>query len=277
MNKEQFKTKMIGSPIIRICSYPYIKLKHALCAKEYINLKEGERIRVFRNRYNRKRCFVVGNGPSLKMNDLKLLYENHEICFGMNHIYDLFSKTEWRPEFYFCFDRDFIRTTYEKIVNLPINNIFIEYSKTPKSRVSKNNVYYFFSDYVFALKRGTAITNYVCEEVDKRCSFVTNTTHLCIEFAIYMGFKEIYLIGMDHDYSFGYDKNHAEGIKEAEYNDKKLFVTSDMDVSTRKFEQYRKYAEEHNIQIYNVSHGGKLEVFERKDLNSLFLRRNGNV
>lgn len=32
----------------------------------------------------------------------------------------------------------------------------------------------------------------------------------------------------------------------------------------------KKYAEEHGIKIYNATRGGKLEVFERVDFDSLF-------
>lgn len=270
MNKEQFKTKIIGFSLIRMLSYPYIKTKHIICQRNYGNTEEGKRLQTFKNKYKGRRCFIVGNGPSLKIEDLDILHNNKEICFGMNHIYDLFVKTSWRPEFYFCFDRDFIRTTYAKIIDLPVQNIFIEYSKAPKKRILKDNVYYYFSDYVFAIKRGTAVTDHVCEEVDKLCSFVTNTTHLCIEFAIYMGFKEIYLIGVDHDYSFGYGQNHANGINEPEYNDESLFVTSDMEVSSGKFEQYNLFAEKNGIKIYNATHGGKLKAFKRTEFDLLF-------
>lgn len=31
----------------------------------------------------------------------------------------------------------------------------------------------------------------------------------------------------------------------------------------------KRYAEEHNIQIYNATRGGKLEVFERKHFDSI--------
>ena len=156
---------------------------------------------------------------------------------------------------------------------MPVKKIFIEYSKSPRRDIIHNsNIYYYFADYVFAVKRGTAITDHVCAELDRKTSFVTNTTHLCIEFALYMGFSEIYLIGIDHDYSFGYGKNHAKGITEGIHNDKNEFCTSDLDVSTQKYNQYKLYAEINNVCIFNASVGGKLNVFERVNFEEVINR-----
>lgn len=269
MNRYQVIRKMVENPIIRLCAYPLLYIKHKAARERYINSEYPKKIEKIRNMHLGKRCFIVGNGPSLKREYLDVLHEHNEICFGMNHIYDLFDRTKWRPNFYFCFDRDFIRAEYKAITELDVDNIFIEYSKAPKIRAEKDNVYYYFSDYVFSVKRGCAITDHVCTELQKEASFVTNTTHLCIEFALYMGFKEIYLLGIDHDYSFGYGKNHAEGISEGKHNDDKVFCNSDMGVAITKYKQYADFAKQNGTTILNATDGGKLEVFKRINFGEL--------
>ena len=271
MNKQQLIRSMIGNPILRICSYPWIMYKHNRDYKRYLKSDNPQKIRSLKDSYKGRRCFIVGNGPSLKIEMLDILNERNEVCFGMNHIFDLYNETKWRPDFYFCYDRDFIRAEYDNLLNLPSKMLFMEFSKVPKNRMKKKeNVYYYFTDYVFAVERGTAITDHVCTELDKLTSFVTNTTHLCLEFAMYMGFKEIYLVGVDHDYSFGYGKNHAKGIKEGQHNDSKVFCTSNMNVSTLKYEQYQKYAESKSVSIINATEGGKLSCFSRKGFYEVF-------
>lgn len=270
MDKSRIKRRIIDNKIVRVLSYPYINYKHIKDKQNYIRTGYGKTISKFKNMYVGERCIIVANGPSLRYEDLEKIKSSNIKSFGMNHIYDLFNVVDWRPDFYICFDREFIADKYSEICNLPIDNIFIEYSKIPKSKdIIKQNVYYFFSDYVFAIKRGTAITNHVCTELEKETSFVTNVTHLCIEFAIYMGFKEIYLIGVDHDYSFGYGKNHVKGISEGKHNDENHYVNSDMNVSQIKFRQYEEYAKKNNIKIFNATRGGKLEVFERINIDNL--------
>ncbi|MCI0854684.1 MAG: hypothetical protein J4N91_09695, partial [Chloroflexi bacterium] len=44
----------------------------------------------YRDRHRGERCFVIGNGPSLKQTDLSLLKE--EFTFGMNRIYMIFAE-----------------------------------------------------------------------------------------------------------------------------------------------------------------------------------------
>jgi len=46
------------------------------------------RLRLFKNKHKGQRCFIVGNGPSLKEMDLAPL--RNEFTFGLNRIYLLF-------------------------------------------------------------------------------------------------------------------------------------------------------------------------------------------
>ena len=59
-------------------------------------------LKTLKNRYAGKRCFVIGNGPSLTKEDLELL--RNEVTFASNRIYKMFDKTDWRPTFYAVFD-----------------------------------------------------------------------------------------------------------------------------------------------------------------------------
>src|SRR5690242_15309754 len=58
------------------------------------------RLRACQNQYAGKRCFVVGNGPSLKKTDFSLL--ENEITFATNRIYLAFDQLKWRPSYYVC-------------------------------------------------------------------------------------------------------------------------------------------------------------------------------
>lgn len=57
-----------------------------------------KRIKKLKSRYAGETCFVIGNGPSLKLSDLEQLRQSY--TFGVNKIYDLYTMTEWRPTFY---------------------------------------------------------------------------------------------------------------------------------------------------------------------------------
>ena len=56
------------------------------------------KLKKYKDIHKGKRCFIIGNGPSLQMSDLEILYKNKEICFGVNRIFLGFKDTEWRPD-----------------------------------------------------------------------------------------------------------------------------------------------------------------------------------
>ena len=74
-----------------------------------------ERLGVFKGKYAGKRCFIIGNGPSLRMEDLDRLQEKGEICFGLNVIHKAYENTKWRPDFVCMKDPLVIVQNYESI------------------------------------------------------------------------------------------------------------------------------------------------------------------
>ncbi len=47
-----------------------------------------------------ERCFILGNGPSLRSMDLAPL--SHEVTFGLNRIYLMFDRLTFHPTYYVC-------------------------------------------------------------------------------------------------------------------------------------------------------------------------------
>ena len=55
----------------------------------------SDQIRKYKDIGKGKRCFVIGNGPSLKVSDLERI--KNEDCFAANRIFKIFPNTTWRP------------------------------------------------------------------------------------------------------------------------------------------------------------------------------------
>ena len=87
-----------------------------------------ETVSKFKNKHQGERCFIIGNGPSLDPNDLNRL--NDEICFGTNGIYNIYSKTSWRPTYYCVTDKNFIYKNRKIIEEQNIQNKFIGITET---------------------------------------------------------------------------------------------------------------------------------------------------
>ena len=72
------------------------------------NTSYGKTLSSYKNKYSGKRCFLIGNGPSLKAEDLTKLYKNGDITFAFNRVYNIFDDTEWRPKFYISQDEKIV-------------------------------------------------------------------------------------------------------------------------------------------------------------------------
>lgn len=103
--------------------------------------------------------------------------------------------------------------------------------------------------------------------------------------AIYMGFREIYLLGVDstqspgvHTYDFLNLKNHFYDEEPDELNERQEIMrpydyddnwSKYFDLVNRHYQVACDYAEAHGIKIYNATRGGKLDVFERIDVDKI--------
>ena len=92
-------------------------------------------------KYKGQRCFIVGNGPSLNLEDLNKL--KNEKTFAFNRIYYIFDKTEWRPSFYITEDIKIISNSLDEINKLNLKNIFVPDIIKFDYKIDINNAIYF--------------------------------------------------------------------------------------------------------------------------------------
>lgn len=96
----------------------------------------------------------------------------------------------------------------------------------------------------------------------------TTVTYTCMQLAVYMGFREIYLLGVD--FSYGNSKKNISYTHFYEsYKPEEKGIGYVKQV-TLAYESAKQYTDSHEIKIYNVTRGGKLGIFERVDFDSLF-------
>ncbi len=220
-------------------------------------------IRKFRNLYERKRCFIVATGPSLRIEDLNVLKEKKEICISMNNIFYLFNETEWRPDYYVMCDHRGFDLHEGMLDNLPINNVFLsDNSDTFWKHTHKKNIYRYHFHYEYYYNRLPKFS----EDFSKKIYIGGTVTYSCMQLAAYMGFKEIYLLGVDFSYG-GQKKNEAYTHF---YNEKKITSIGFVNLVTLAYQSAKQYADEHGLKIYNATRGGKLEIFERINFDDLF-------
>lgn len=237
----------------------------------------GRALLAFRNRYSGKRCFLIGNGPSLQKEDLERLYEHQEISFACNIIYRMYDKVQWRPTCHFISDVIYTAGFSEGIKRDMDTTLFVnrdayrEWKKRPENVIYVNCV---------NQKKYKVSRNILAYYIPAQATVMT----FMLEMAMYMGFKEIYLLGVDCTNSFteGHFTENYVPSELDEYNLNRARRTMNRpDMTLEELGEYRRnrslmayqklknYAEARGVKIYNASRGGKLEIYERVEFDTL--------
>lgn len=227
------------------------------------------------NKYVGKRCFILGNGPSLTPEDLDKL--KGEITFASNRIYKIFDKTDWRPTYYGMLDEAVGKTPglAEEVSKLKCIK-FLRKEGFLTYRNIKGDTCYIKSWW----NRKYLDDPQFSEDLTKGVYTIATVTYMLIELARWMGFSEMYLLGMDNRYKFGMTRDgkvfRNEGVCSyfgEEMKNEPLPQTApatwEMDVA---YEYAEKYSREHGFRIYNATRGGFLEKFERVNLDEVLNR-----
>lgn len=224
-----------------------------------------------KNVHNGNSCFIVGTGPSLNTKDLHTLQEKNIVTFAPNRIFELTEKIDWQPTYYICQDHHIIRSFKDRIAEIPSKSSFVpvEYVETFKDPKFK-----FFvlreRDYYPGLPKFS-------KDITKRIDQGYTVTYGAIQLASYMGFKNIYLLGVDHNYSV-YRDSKGRPVRQnyqkrdypeemTNYMNEKTFPR--IEESTIAYEKAEKVSGKLGFKVFNATRGGKLEAFERVDFDKL--------
>lgn len=252
-----------GNKFIRLCAYPYCTFKRHLQTKRYSKSYFSAQISQWKGAYKNKRCFIIGNGPSLRIKDLEKL--NTEITFSSNRIYHVYNSTGWRPDFYVAFEPEFCKTNADMLAKMEIKKArFLNINAWSRNRES-NNTFWLNCTSKYQLAKLTTKNIEFSNDIAVCVRDAYSVTYTILQIAIYMGFQEIYLLGIDHyDKSIGNQSVHFYKNKKNEYQTPTYLEGIEYGYSLAK-----KEAEKRGIHIYNATRGGRLEVFERVDFDSL--------
>jgi FkbM family methyltransferase len=218
----------------------------------------------FKNVHCGERCVIIGNGASLNRMDLSFLQK--EISFGLNRIYLIFDKWKFRPTYYVAVNPLVIGQSNENIRKLT----------APKFLSDFGRKFFKESEDVFFVKN-TEDWKFSKDPNLGLCEGWT-VTYVAIQLAYYMGFKEVVLIGVDHDFqacgspnqevvSEGPDPNHfhpdyfGKGVR---------WHLPDLERSERSYRMAKEAFESEGRRILDGTVDGKLTVFPKIDYREHF-------
>jgi uncharacterized Rossmann fold enzyme len=239
-------------------------LKNELCLFDNnIDYREFIYLEKYKDVFRGQRCFIVGNGPSLNVGDLERIKDKGIVSFASNGIYKIYQDTSWRPKYYFYGDVE----AFKRANNIQKDQIYFM-SDLFKDIVGKSDNINFFH-HIFKLNQdGSALFS---DNIVKGVSGGRTITYVMLQFAIYMGFKEIYLLGVDFSWGeHGENTHFCNDYVDPQYEQRIRENVMHKDKLIKNYECANRFAEEHGVKIYNATRGGYLEVFERIDFDLIF-------
>ncbi len=223
------------------------------------------RLESLENIHQGERCFIIGNGPSLKNTDLSRL--KNEFTIGMNRIYLLFPQMGFPTSYYLSVNDLVVEQCAEDIQNLGIPKFLSWHSRRWISPA--DNLYYLYTTYT-SPKFAAHLAHRLWEGA--------TVTYVAMQLAFFLGFKTVILIGVDHSFvtqgkpnttvtSQGDDPNHFDP---GYFGKGFRWQLPDLETSEIAYQMARQEYQKHGRQIYDATIDGKLRIFPRLEYNLLF-------
>jgi hypothetical protein len=226
-----------------------------------------ERLAELKDIHSGQRCFIIGNGPSLKRTDLSRLRGEHTV--GMNRFYMAFPELGFTTTYYLSVNSLVIEQCAQDIRTLPVPKFL---SWRSRHLVESTEDIIFLHTTYTGPRFATDARGRLWEGA--------TVTYVALQLAYHMGFQQAILIGVDHSFttqgppnttvvSQGDDPNHfhpgyfGKGFR---------WQLPDLETSERAYHMARDAYQSAGRQVLDATVGGNLDVFPKVEFNSLFDR-----
>lgn len=215
------------------------------------------RLEKFRNIHRGEQCFIIGNGPSLNKMDLGRL--NEHTCFGLNKIHLICDSAGLEVDYHVAVNPLVIQQSAAQFARLRCPS-FLSYQASIGHVKPVENIVFLLCVDPFTFRPD--ITQGVCDGY--------TVTYAAMQIAYFMGFKEVYLIGVDHNfdvngkpnelqYMSGPDPNHFDpGYFRGHY-----WHLPDLEGSELAYRMAQFFFRRDGREIYDATVDGKLNVFPK--------------
>lgn len=218
----------------------------------------------YRDVHKGGRCFIVGNGPSLQKTDLNLL--KNEYSFGMNRIYLLFENTLFRPSYYACVNNLVIRQFAKEISSIDCPKFLELNCKNDIANDPSMHFLKYLSEPKFYKNPSQGLWH------------SATVTYVCLQLAYFMGFSDVILLGVDHNFvskgkpheaqkSNGDDPNH---FHPSYFGTGITWNLPDLETSEVGYRLAKEAFEGDGRRIRDATIDGKLNVFDKINYLELF-------
>lgn len=236
------------------------------------------RLSELKNTHPGEACFVIGNGPSLTAADLDRIRQQGIFCFASKGIYKIFPQTAWRPDVWGVSDLDYIGLKHKELDKLDgFVKLVCTQSYLKNGILIRDAVYY-----PFIQAERTPRCFY--RDVLRGVHFYGTITGKLVNFAVYMGFTTIYLLGCDNTVAVKRDADGREVIDtskelhfsrdyfDSEQERIKVYQNIDdlqhaVEYVNRSYDDLKWFCDDFGVKVLNATRGGELESFPRVDFD----------
>jgi hypothetical protein len=246
-----------------------------------------------RNRHLGKRCFILATGPSINTQDLECL--SNEVCIGASFFFLHQQIDKIRPAYHVLAPNHppFGFELIEKYWNGLTGNYSWPCDVVWGTHGYRYGATAYFNQFPEKKRDNMLLLDFnpcpaTSEEVIADwvhwdlClkPFRPNTVvYMGIQLGWFMGCKEIYLLGCDHDYLNEVTRINNHFYQENKGNDRDSLHLAELDTEKwfhkyygrwRDFRLMKTFLNQNGVEILNATPGGMLDVFPRVNFEELF-------
>lgn len=208
-------------------------------------------------------CIIIGTGPSLSLDDLELIKNTGLDTFSCNSIVKSYGVTSFRPKAYFIQDIDSFNDLKDYIFDDEVKEYYFANILKMKNKnyfKNRNNVHFYplnLLNHTYSEKLKMKFSKKPFLEVFDGYSVTFSILQICV----YMGYSNIYLCGIDCNYS---GQRHF-----IDYNQTVKAIPTAGERMYHAWEYVKKESIKNNFNVYNISKNSKLDIFEKVDINDI--------
>jgi len=237
-----------------------------------------QNLKGFKDIHTGERCFIIGNGPSLKNTNLSLLRD--EFTFGMNRIYLMYPDLGFTTTYYLSINSLVIEQCAQDILALQIPR-FLSWRSRDSIQDLLDENRKLPSDPPLSFLHTTYTGQKFTKDAGGRLWEGATVTYVAMQLAFHMGFQQVILIGVDHSFTSKGKPNTTvvSGGDDPDHFDSNYFGKGfrwqlpDLDTSEVSYRKAKEVYSAADREILDATIGGKLTVFPKVEYQSLFIEK----
>jgi len=216
-------------------------------------------------------CIICGNGPSL--NDFDFNSVKGKPIFTVNYFFNGNHKINIEPTYHVVIDNAF---TKSDLPNLGLNYIIDSYKSNLNTKfilrfdmLSKiKNFDSLLSRAYFLNYKNIQYKDYLRINMTEVMTASQNVILMCLQIALFMGFKKIFLIGCENNFFSNY--SHFYSSENLNFKPSSWEGLNYIDLAFKHYDAIRKYSDKKNVDIINITPQSYINSFKHMTLQEFY-------